>query len=88
MDSNYYNYRTHVIKIVGYYQHNDSAESEKTFQELVEAICDKLRETEVYQDFYFNSPASVNTVDTVLLGNILVHHCELSIRVLERKIAV
>ncbi len=42
--ANVVNIRKHRIKIEGIYGQKDSAESEKVFRDLLEKICDKLRE--------------------------------------------
>jgi len=79
------NERIYTIVIKGFYQHDDASASEIEFQELIEAIADKLRTLEIYGNFAFRYPPSINTVDTVQFGNMLVHHCEISLRVEEIK---
>lgn len=79
------NERIYNLVIKGFYQHEDAIASEKDFQNLIEAIVDKLRTTETYGNFAFRWPPVINTVDTLIFGNFLVHHCEITLRVEEIK---
>lgn len=71
--------RTHDMVIRGYQGLRDEDGSEKTFQDLIETVCNTLRpkttlENEVEQ---VAEPLQVTLVDVKLFGAVLCHYCEL-----------
>jgi hypothetical protein len=79
---------THAIVIRGYFSVQDSANTEKTFQDLIEAIRTtfnpnrRLRIAGVSQ-CHSSDRIQVRTVDHRMFGGYLCHYCELILRVRE-----
>lgn len=77
------NLRNHAMVMRGYQALDDSAATEKTFQDTVEAICAELRKdpatTALGTSVLGTSgPPQVRTVGHVLLGDVLCHYAEIS----------
>lgn len=76
--------RTHTYAIRGYMGVDDSAQSEKTFSALVEAVAAAFRTNKTLngaalgQDFI-----QVETLDTRSFGGVLCHYAELTLTVYE-----
>jgi hypothetical protein len=78
------NLRTHVFHIRGYFGLKDSAQSEKTFQELVDKVCGVFREKETLNGTSLKSgPPQVGTVSRRRFSGILVHTCDITLEVRE-----
>ncbi len=76
------NIRTHQILIKGYYGLKDSVESEKTFQTLVESVCDVLRSNnELNGSCLRSEPPQVTKVHPRPFGGVLVHVCNILLSV-------
>lgn len=72
------NMRTHTFLIRGYYSLDDSAGTEKTFQDIIEAIAAAFRVNPTLNGQAFDSgPLQVDMVGNVLFGSVLCHFCEL-----------
>ncbi len=71
--------RRYRFVIHGYYQHNDPAASEKTFQDLIEAIATAFRADETLGGTAERiDPVQVQAVGyRILGGSTLCHYCEL-----------
>jgi len=81
---------THIIVIRGYYSLDDSANTEKTFQDLLEAIrtaFDANRQlaygTPTIYAAHSSDRMSVRTVGHCKLGGVLLHYAEVVLNVLE-----
>ena len=78
------NIRTHLIKIEGVYGLKDSAESEKAFRDLLERICDKLRENNSLNGSCLkSSPPRVARVIRRRFSGVLAHVGEIQLSVAE-----
>lgn len=76
------NIRTHRIIIKGYYGLKDSIESEKTFQSLIESVCDVLRKNnDLNSSCWGSDPPQVTKVYPRPFGGILVHACNIVLSV-------
>ena len=85
-DVNITSRRTYTFLIKGYGQLDDSASSEKTFQGLLEDICDKFRGNPTLDGAAtLSTPMQIILVDNRPFGSILCHYAELSIAITERK---
>ncbi|MBA7676883.1 hypothetical protein ES703_85128 [subsurface metagenome] len=72
------NMRTHTFLIRGYYSLDDSAGTEKTFQDIIENIAAAFRVNKRLNGQAFDSgPLQVDMVGNVLFGSVLCHFCEL-----------
>lgn len=71
--------RSHTMVVRGYYGVQDSQASEKTFQDLIEAICDIFRpETNLGGTVdQVEAPLQVDLVGYRIFGAALCHYCEL-----------
>jgi len=79
--------RIHTFKIWGVMGHNDAQATEKTFQDLVESICDTFRSNNTLNGQAFDSdPIQVTLIENRMFGKVLAHVAELTLNVLERKI--
>lgn len=67
--------RQHKMLIKGYYSQKDKAGSEKAFQDLLEAVCDRLR-SQAGSAF---GPPQVEVVELRLFGEVLCHYGEVSL---------
>lgn len=84
--------RTHVIQLDGFMGVDDSANSESTFQTLVESVCDVFRGNTTLNHLAASATASlleaalvqVARVDHVKFGDRLLHHAEVQLTVRER----
>lgn len=77
-------WRRHKFLLKGYYSQKDSAGSEKVFQDLIEAVCHRLRINPQLDGAAAQSdPPQVETVETRFFGDILCHYAEISIVVQE-----
>lgn len=85
-DVNVTSRRTYTFLIRGYAQLDDSASSEKTFQGLLESICDKFRGNPTLDaTATLTGPVQITSVDIKTFGSVLCHYAELSIIIMERK---
>jgi len=76
--------RIYTFIIRGYYGVQDAAESELAFDALIELIADKFRANpNLNTTCVFHDWLQVDLVEPRMFGNILVHYCELSLRVTE-----
>ena len=76
------NMRKHLIKIEGIYGQKDSAGSEKTFRDLLEKVCDKLRENDSLNGSCLTSdPPTVAKVIRRRFGGVLAHAGEIHLPV-------
>lgn len=74
-------YRFHTMVIKGFYSLDDSAASEKTFQDLVESICTAVREDADLGGAAFHvTPPTVTVVEQRMFGDVLVHFCEINVQ--------
>ncbi|MBI5789300.1 MAG: hypothetical protein HZA78_10640 [Candidatus Schekmanbacteria bacterium] len=79
------NIRTHQILIKGYYGLKDAVESEKAFQNLIEAVCDVLRShNDLNASCLKSGPPQVSKVYPRPFGGVLVHVCNIQLAVQER----
>ena len=80
------NMRTHTFLIRGYYSLDDSAATEKTFQNVIEAIATAFRADPTLNGTAFDSdPLQVDIVGNVMFGSVLCHFCELRLLVQEEE---
>jgi len=80
------NMRTHTFLIRGYFSLDDSAATEKTFQNIIEAIATAFRVKPTLNGKAFDSePLQVDTVGMVMFGSVLCHFCELRLLVQEEE---
>lgn len=78
------NMRTHTFLIRGYYSLDDSAASEKVFQNIIEDIATAFRTKPTLNGKAFDSgPLQVSSVSAVMFGSVLCHYCELRLPVQE-----
>jgi len=83
-----YNQRRHTFVIRGIYSYDDASASEKTFQALVESVCDVFRDVHTMNGTAFDSsPVNVDLVDIRMIGKgdgeVMCHYAELRIDVVE-----
>jgi len=80
-----HNLRTYTFKIVGFYPLNDAKATEKTFQDLIEAICTTFRTNYNLNGKCLDSdPPEVSVVENRMFGSIVAHYAEIILRVKER----
>lgn len=80
------NMRTHTFLIRGYYSLDDSAGTEKTFQDIIENIAAAFRPNQTLNGQAFDSgPLQVDMVGNVMFGSVLCHFCELRLLVQEEE---
>lgn len=80
------NMRTHTFIIRGYYSLDDSAATEKTFQDLIESIATAFRTDPTLNGTAFDcGPLQVDIVGTVIFGAVLCHFCELKLLIQEKE---
>jgi len=80
------NIRTHTFVIRGYYSLDDSAATEKTFQNIIENIATAFRSKPTLNGKALHcDPLQVTSVGTVLFGSVLCHFCELRLLVQEEE---
>ena len=81
---------THAVQILGYMSLDDSAGSEKTFQDLVEAIRERLREnimlpnTSGTQTVIVPAVIIAPIVEHRMFGPVLTHFAQINITAIER----
>lgn len=89
-------WRHHQFKVMGYMGLKDADATEKTFQSLVEEICNKFRTAESPSEAtwqYRNgdnpdeSTVQVKSIQLRMFGNILCHCVEIALSVTERIVA-
>lgn len=87
-------FRHHKFKITGYMSLKDSDATDKTFQQLVDNICETFRAagsgtTWDYRDGDNpeNSPAQADVIDVRTFGSVLCHYAEINLSVTERIVA-
>lgn len=83
--------RVHTFQITGIYSLQDATASEKTFQDLIEAISDTVNRALVADPSLGGacltaSPLAVKTVEPRLFGEVLCHYCELILTVTEQEL--
>ena len=77
-------YRFHTMVIHGFYSLDDSAASEKTFQDLIEAISTAIRQNATLNGAAFHAlPPNIAVVEQRMFGDVLVHYCEMTVDVEE-----
>lgn len=77
-------YRFHRMVIRGYYSHKDDAASERTFQDLVERVCDSLRVNRSLNGVAEHAePPQVTVVEPRAFGDVLCHYAEIHLTVEE-----
>ena len=71
--------RSHVMVIRGYMGLQDVDGSEKTFQDLIETVCDTFRPKTTLNGKVqqVEAPLQLDVVDARMLGAALCHYCEL-----------
>lgn len=71
--------RMYTMAIRGYMGLNDTDASEKTFQDLIETVCDTFRGKTTLNGVVeqVEAPLQVDSIDLRQLGSVLCHHCEL-----------
>lgn len=80
------NERGYDFEIRGFAQLDDANASEKTFQGLLESICDKFRfNIQLDNTVLISTPIQVTVVDIRPFGAVLCHYAELTYSVRERK---
>jgi hypothetical protein len=75
------NFRDHLMVIRGYAVVSLQAASEKAFQDLIEAVCDRFRQAQV-DDFnaqVATGRPNVRIVEARQFTNTLVHYCEITL---------
>jgi hypothetical protein len=89
-------FRHHRFKLEGYMTLKDDKASDKTFQQLVDNVCEKFRvaasaptDTWYYLDGDNpnNSPVQVETIEVRTFGGALCHYAEVTLSVTERIVA-
>jgi len=76
--------RDHGYTIKGYLAVNDALASEKTFNGLIEAICNAFKGNHTLGGTCCDSgPVSAETIDTRSFGSVLCHYAELKLPVNE-----
>jgi len=78
------NLRTHTMVIRGRYSLDDSAATEKTFQDVIEAIAAAFKANPTLNGEAFSSdPLQIDSVGLAMFGSVLCHVCELRLLVQE-----
>jgi len=84
-------FRHHEFSIEGYMSLSDANASDKTFQVLIDNICDVFRSPADGATWYYmdgdnpkSSPAQVLLIDIRAFGNVLCHHAKIKLSVTER----
>ena len=76
------NLREYTFRIRGFMSLDDSAESEKTFQSLLEDVCTVFRNKPTLDGFALNaSPLQIDVVSHAMVGDVLCHMTECTITV-------
>ena len=78
--------RTHTIVMLGYLSVNDLANSEGTFQDLIEDACaafDPLNARQYGGQFNWSTGLSVDGPTTLMYGAVLCHACKLTTNIRE-----
>lgn len=76
----------HRIVIRGYMSLDDSAATEKTFQDLIDEVRRTLRQNYTISGTAQNSGPEINTIiEHRMFGEVLCHYCEIELPVRERK---
>jgi len=72
--------RRHTLALHGYAGVQDAAESEKTFQALIESVVAALgANRQLNQTARHSGPAQVRAVDFRIFSNVLCHHAEIAL---------
>jgi len=81
-------HRTHEFVIEGYYSLRDDVASERSFQDLIEAICQAFRgNLTLNGTALVSEPPQVESVDSNMFGSTLVHTTRIVIRATERLVS-
>lgn len=87
-------FRHHRFKITGYMSLRDADATDKTFQTLVDDICEKFRTADGGATWDYRngdspeeSPAQAGVLDVRQFGEILCHYAEIFLSVTERIVA-
>lgn len=76
--------RTHHFVVKGYMAVNDAQATEKTFNGIIEAICDEFKGNHTLDGTCLDAgPVSAEVIDTRSFGSVLCHYAELKIPVNE-----
>jgi hypothetical protein len=79
--------RTHQIEITGIYSLKDADASEKTFQDLIEAVDAAVRfDHTLGGNCLVAGPLAVEVVEARMFGSVLCHYCLLRLPVQTREI--
>lgn len=84
------NRRTHTFLLFGIMSLEDSTSSELTFQDLVEAVCDRFRTNDALRlsgtiaSLERLVPPQVDRIDIRTFGSVLCHTVEIRIQAIER----
>lgn len=71
------NARQYSFRIRGFMSLDDSAATEKTFQELLEAVCTKFRNKPTFSGTVVDvQPVQINSVSHAMVGDVLCHMAE------------
>jgi hypothetical protein len=72
----------------------DDAATDKTFQVLIDAVCDELRAAANGATWYYmdgdnpeNAPAQVEVIEPRIFGSVLCHCAQIALAVTERIVA-
>ena len=84
-------FRHHVFKLTGYLSLKDANATDKTFQALIDDICEKFRTAADGATWYYldgdngdNAPCQVEIIEPRIFGEILCHYTEIILHVTER----
>ncbi len=86
-------FRHHKFKIAGYLALKDVDATDKTFQVLIDKICEKFRTADPPSGatwYYMNgdnpgdSPCQVDIIEARMFGDVLCHYAEISLSITER----
>jgi len=84
-------FRHHLFRIRGYMSLDDAQETDKTFQQLIEEVCNTFRNAQGGASWFYgngdapeNSPAQVEINEPRMFGSVLCHYAEILLSVTER----
>jgi hypothetical protein len=84
-------FRHHKFKIRGYMSIDDSNATDKTFQQLIEEVCNVFRNADSGSSWFYgdgdqsnNAPAQVEVIEPRMFGGVLCHYVEINLTITER----
>ncbi len=84
-------FRHHIFKLTGYLGLKDTDATDKIFQALIDAVCEKFRTASDGATWYYldgdnsdNSPCQVEIIEPRMFGETLCHYAEIILLVTER----